>query len=160
MLARTAVLCGVLLFSTACSTCPRTGCDALSSPAGGSQSAIAGVIATESDEVTNGCQDCPFGSTQLALWKTSSAVADEASAQAVVVSAPTVSFRAEGRYRELVDPGEYLVCSSPYCAAIRVDADRVTTVNVKLIYGPAQFSIFDPGATSARSASVFEVPAS
>jgi hypothetical protein len=158
MLGRVAALCSVLLISAACANCPRTGCDALSSPAGGSGTGIAGAIASESDVVGNGCQDCPFGSTQLTVWKTSSPIPDEATARAIVgASGPTVSFHADGRYEQLLDPGDYLLCSNPYCTAIQVDPDQVTTVHVKLINGPAQFIIFDPGTTTARSASVFEV---
>lgn len=74
---------GVLLAAGCSSSCPRAGCDALTTAAADtSHSAVAGVIASETDTEKNGCQECSFGSAQLAFWKTAAIVNDLVTSQA------------------------------------------------------------------------------
>jgi hypothetical protein len=51
----------------ACETCAREGCDALSTHAGqaAGQTRVAGVVASESDVVGNGCQECGFTGAEV-----------------------------------------------------------------------------------------------
>jgi hypothetical protein len=156
---RVALLLSGVVFGS-CANCPREGCDALAAASTGTGGAgIAGVVASESDVIANGCQKCLFGSTQLTIWKASSAVTDNASAAALVHSsvAPTVSLSANGRYEQALDPGSYLVCSRPDCVAVEVSANRVTTVHVKLVEGPPQFVLFDGEGRAQENVSTFEV---
>jgi hypothetical protein len=150
---------GLALLGGCSSSCPRAGCDALKSPATDSgKSAIAGAVASESDVVANGCQECSFSSTQLRIWKTSSAVTDVATAQNVMgASAPVATVHADGHYEQPLDPGFYLVCSTPDCASVEVVADHVTTLHLNLISGPVQFTTFAAGSNAARSIAPLEV---
>lgn len=153
-------LFGGILLATGCSPrCPRAGCDALTMPAADSnRSAVAGAIASETDTVENGCQECSFVSASLAFWKTSSLITDASAARAVVAaSMPLASIRADGRYMQPLDPGTYLVCRQSECASIEVVASRTTTVHLRLIFGPLQFVVFDPGTKTARTAPTLDV---
>lgn len=42
-----------------------------------------------------------------------------------------------------LDPGLYLACASRYCVNIAVSQGQMTTLNVRLLYGPTQFIIAD-----------------
>jgi hypothetical protein len=54
--ARVALLLSGVVFGS-CANCPRAGCDALASASTGTgQTGVAGVVASESDVVANGCQ--------------------------------------------------------------------------------------------------------
>jgi hypothetical protein len=143
----------------ACSVCDRAGCDATGDPiADTGHTALAGVVASESDVIGNGCQTCTFGTANLAIWRTSGPVADNASARAVVgASAPTVSLKAEQRYVLTLDSGSYLVCQVPDCVSVDVVPGHVTTVHIKEINGPTQFIVFDAQARAARTAATLEI---
>lgn len=134
-----------------CNTCNRSGCDSLGTPAPDDhQSAIAGVIASESDTVENDCHACPFSSSALSIWTAPGPVTDVASAKAIIQAAPaTVTFQANGRYRQALDPGSYLLCaprSSNLWACVSVDVvvGHVTPVNLELLPASFQFIVFDP----------------
>lgn len=151
---------GGVLFSVGCSpSCPRAGCDALATAVADTRhSAVAGVIASETDTVENGCQECSFGSARLAFWKTASTITDSSAARTVVVtSLPLAFIQVDGRYEQPLDPGSYLVCRQSDCASIEVVAGRTTTVHVKLLFGPVQFVVFDAGSNAARTAPTLEV---
>ena len=145
-------LCVALCFTLpTCNTCNRSGCDSLGTPAADDhKSAIAGVIASESDTVGNGCQECPFASMTLSIWTVPTQVTDAASAKAIIQAAPaSVTLQADGRYRQALDPGSYLLCAAPSsyesaCLSVDVVAGHVTPVNLKLLFGPFQFIAFDP----------------
>ena len=147
-----AFLCAALSFVIpTCNTCNRSGCDSLGTPAADDhQSAIAGVIASESDLVGNGCQECPFASMSLAIWAVPGPVTDATGAKATIQAGPaTVALKADGRYRQALDPGSYMLCAAPSgyesaCVSVDVVAGHVTPVNLKLLYGPFQFIVFDP----------------
>ena len=146
-------------FATGCAPCNRSGCQALSSPAVDTgRSGIGGVVAIESDVITNGCQECTFGSTTLAVWKTSSPVTDRASARAAVDnSPPTMTILAENRYDLALDPGQYLVCRRPNCVLVEVVSDHLTPVNVRIIFGPTNFIVFDRTSRRQALATEFDV---
>ena len=150
---------GIGLAPTAgCAPCDQAGCDALGSPARDTgASAVAGMIAYQTDVVANGCQECGFSSTMLSFWKTPALVTDTPSAMAIVAGPPTATLQADKRYQQLLDPGSYLVCVRAYCAGVDVLPDHVTTVHVKMGFGPAQFVVFDPGTRNSRSAARLEV---
>jgi hypothetical protein len=151
-----AVACSFLCVVTslalaACNPCNRSGCDALGRPAADDHtSAIAGVVADESDVVANSCQECPFYSMALSIWTAPGLVTDVAGAKAVIQAGPAaVTLQADGRYRQTLNAGSYLLCALPSsnawaCVGIEVIADHVTPVNLKLLYGPFQFTVFDP----------------
>ena len=147
-----------LALTTGCSPCDRAGCDALGSPArDNGASAVAGVVAYQTDVVANGCQECGFSSTMLSFWKTPALVTDARSAMAIVAGAPTATLQADKRYQQPLDAGSYLVCVRAYCAGVDGLPYHVTTVHVKMGFGPAQFVVFDPGTRNARSATTLEV---
>ncbi len=143
----------------ACTLCNRAGCDATAGPvADTGQASIAGVVASESDAIGNGCQACPLGTATLAIWKTSGPVTDDTGAQAIVdASAATVTIQADQRYAQALDPGSYLICQRPYCVSIDVAAGHVTTVHIKEIFGPTQFIVFDAQSKSPRTATTLEI---
>jgi len=135
----------------ACKPCNRSGCDVLDLPAADNgTSAIAGVVASESDVIANGCQECPFASATLAVWAASAPVTDAASAKAIVQAGPAAfTLQADGRFQQALDPGSYLLCADPSshnfaCVSLAVVAGHVTPVNLKLVYGPFRFIVFDP----------------
>lgn len=131
-----AVACG--------SSCPREGCDALRSRASGNVAGIGGVVAYESDVVENGCAECGFGDATIEVYALSAPVTSDAEASAVVRDAsPLTSIEASRRYSAPLEPGEYLVCVHTNCIDVRVATGAVTTVNVKLRYGPASFFVVD-----------------
>jgi hypothetical protein len=135
----------------ACTPCNRSGCDALGAPAADDHtSSIAGVVASESDVVSNGCQECPFAAMALSVWNASGSVADASSAKAIIQAGPAAAqIHADGRYRQALDPGDYLLCASvgsyeSACVSVEVVAGHVTPVNLRLLFGPFQFTVFDP----------------
>jgi hypothetical protein len=84
------------------------------------------------------------------LWKTDALVTDAASAKAVVAgAAPTVTLQVNGRYRQDLEVGNFLVCRRPSCVGVEVVAGHVTTVHVNLPFGIPHLIVFD-GATKAR----------
>jgi hypothetical protein len=135
----------------ACTPCNRSGCDAIRNPAADNgESAIAGSVASESDVVANGCQECPYAGATFSIWAVTAPVTDAASAKAIIKASPAlITFQADGRYRQSMEPGSYLLCASPTgyqpaCVGIDVVAGHVTPVNLKLLFGPSQLIVFDP----------------
>jgi hypothetical protein len=144
--------------------CERSGCDTVGTPAADSgKSEIAGAVATEGDAVENGCSKCPFATWSLALWAVSGPVSDVVSAKAIIQAGPaTVTFDADGRYRQALDPGSYLLCSDPasyscVCVSVDVVAGHATPVNLKLNTGLSYFIVFDP-LTHAKLAATMLYP--
>ena len=63
------VALAVVALLASCTPCNREGCDAMASAAAQSgHSAIAGIVASESDTVGNGCQECRFGVAALGCF--------------------------------------------------------------------------------------------
>jgi hypothetical protein len=148
-----------LLGAPGCTLCDRSGCDALGTPASDEgQSAIAGVLAGESDSVGNGCQECAFASATLSIWAAPAPIGDSASANTLANGAPPdVTIQADRSYRQALDPGSYLLCRRPDCVSVTVVAGHVTPVNLKLIFGPTQFVVFDPQTRAQVTAPTLEV---
>jgi hypothetical protein len=142
---------------SACSSnpdCNREGCDALGRIAhDDGQSAIAGVIASESDAVANGCQECSFGTANLDFFHTTAKISDSTEAQAwIKAHAPDATLAADTAYRQLLDPGDYLVCVEQHaCASAEVAAGHVVTLNIRRINGPPVFLIREYGDASLHS---------
>jgi len=119
---------------------------------------IAGVVAIESDVITNGCVECGFGAATLAIWKADSPVADAQAAKAVVAgSQPTRTVAAGSSYRQQLDPGHYLVRTSSEAVAVEVIDGHLTTLHVLVVFGPPQFILFDPRTKARQAATSFEV---
>ncbi len=139
--------CLVLVAFSGCDpACNRKGCEALGSPAADDHvSSLAGVVALESDAISNGCQECGFSSATLSLWPLTTPVADQDSAKAIVTgSSAPITIKADQRFRQLLDPGSYLVCRRPYCTSVDIVVGHVTPMNVLMVFGPTQFIVFDP----------------
>jgi hypothetical protein len=74
--------------------------------------AIAGVVAAESDVIGNGCQECPFSSMAPSIWTAPGVVTDAAGAKAIMQASPaSFQFQADGHYRQALDPCSYLLCA-------------------------------------------------
>jgi hypothetical protein len=148
-----------LVFVAGCNPCDRSGCEVRDNPAKDSgHSAIAGTVSTETDVVVNGCQECPFGSATLSVWKTATATMDSATAKAIVDgSAATVVVQANQRYLQALDPGTYLVCIRPSCVSLDVTAGHVTTLNVEQVYGPGELLVAEPGERTTHSANRLDI---
>jgi len=111
------------------------------------ESAIAGAIASRSDVVENGCQECPLSSARLKVWQTTALASDQAAAEAAALDPPALVIEAQGHYRKVTGAGFYLMCAPTRdCVPIEVTDGKTTTVNVELPYGPARFFLGSPGA--------------
>ncbi|HEX7598842.1 MAG TPA: hypothetical protein VF518_11550 [Polyangia bacterium] len=164
-----AFLCVVLWFAIpACSLfCERGGCDAAAKPATDKgQSEIAGAVASEGDVVENGCSECPFAKWPLSIWATSEPVNDVGRAKAIIQAGPAmVTLQADGRYRQALDAGSYLLCAvigggyGTVCVGISVVAGHATPVNLQLNTGLSRFTVFDP-ITHAKLATTMFYPGS
>jgi hypothetical protein len=113
---------------SACSSgpCPREGCDAFEKPAVDTgETGVGGVVARESNDTTNGCTECPFGSTRIALWATDNFM------NVLLTAPPTASVQANGRYFLALEPGGYTACVGDNCVDLTVSANHVTSLNVR-----------------------------
>lgn len=152
--------CLVLVALPGCDpACDRKGCDALGSAATDDHvSSLAGVVAYQSDVVSNGCQECVFSSARLSLWPVTTPVVDQDSAKAIVEGSSTpITIQADQRYRQALDPGTYLVCQRPSCTSVDIVAGHVTPMNVKMMDGPTQFIVFDPLTRSRITTPLWDV---
>ena len=147
----------------ACNPCNRDGCDAYQRPAQSTAAGpgIAGIIASLSDVVGNGCQECAFAKGRILIWATPSLIADQASAAALVKSqTATFTVESDGHYEKALDADTYLVCAQQgECAAIAVTTAGRTTVNVRMGNGPFSLAVFEPGSTVRRTSGIFMVEA-
>jgi len=156
------LLAALLPALAGCNDCDRKGCESFSKPASAAiGQGIAGSVSLESDVVADGCQICAFSEAGLEVWP-AQAVVREAGAGCAVSSTPApVSLTALGRYEQALDPGQYVVCVSGGrmrpCIGVPVVAGKVTTVNVKHIFGPSSVAVLDPGSPAFRS-DAFECP--
>ena len=131
----------------ACNPCNRDGCDALQRRApreGGPR--IAGVVASESDAVVNGCQECDFAAVDIKAWPTDQEVTTEAELSRVAQgSADSTRSSANGEYSLPLAPGMYVVCFQNSCFNARADTEEATTLNVRLINGVSSGFLSVPG---------------
>jgi hypothetical protein len=127
------------LVGSACasqSNCDRSGCDALKTRAVDTgKTGIDGFVAEESDVVANGCQQCSLGSAHIDFWTDA----------IVPAGLPTASVDANGRYSLGLDAGSYVACVGSDCVNVTVHANHVTTLNVRVTFGPPQFFVYEPG---------------
>ena len=119
-----------------CESCPREGCEALSTHARAGK--VAGVVASESDVVANDCQECGFAEAPVRAWRVAEPVADDDDLRAAVINAPDgeTTSGSDGMYRlDELPSGALLVCVSSSCFNVEVRDDLTTTLNVRLING-------------------------
>ena len=122
-----------------CSDCAPQGCDGLKTATAQNGSGVAGVIATESDVVKNGCSDCSSGSAQIEIWSTQSvAVSDEEAGAITRATPPTATLTGNGSFSQVLSPGSYLFCVRPSCVSFQVSGSTLT-VNIKRREGPTSF---------------------
>jgi len=142
-----------------CSQCNTEGCDALNDLARAEDvSAIAGIVASKSDVTSDDCTECPFAATELRVWQTPTLVVDSMQAGTMAVGPPTV-IAADGRYRQAVSAGTYLLCDyGNDCVAISVAEGAVTTVNVRTTEGPARFYVSNESRTAVEQAEAIQLP--
>ena len=125
----------------ACDPCERTACEALSqrASANGSESRVAGILASESDSVHDDCAECSFAtSQQVFAWQVEAPAKTSADVRAATTAAPpiaTTTSSADGKYALPLAIGSYLVCVQIFCFNTAVAAQRTTTLNVRLING-------------------------
>jgi hypothetical protein len=158
------IVTSALFGATGCKNvinCDRDGCSAYEHARSdyGITRGIGGFVASESDVVANGCQECAFSSAELKVWSTDTPISDAAAAQSVVDgSSATFTFVAISKYEKTLDPGHYLLCSLPgKCASVTVTETGVFTINVKTLFGPSSILLFEPGIDTPRTEGVFAV---
>jgi hypothetical protein len=133
------------------------GCDALRDRAPGRQSGIGGVIASQSDVVANGCQECGFAQASIEVFQLEEpATSAEAASAAIRGTSPLARIAASARYNMDLDPRSYLVCVTHRCLSVRVVDDAVTTVNIKQRFGPTSFFVVDPTSSKFTEQFGFE----
>ena len=127
-----------------CAECVTEGCDALRDRASGRQSGIGGIVASRSDVVANGCEECGFDRASIEVFQLKGTLAsNDVASAAMSATTPHATIAAFERYHLKLDPGAYLVCVTLHCIGVTVAADTLTTVNIKLRYGPTSFFIID-----------------
>jgi hypothetical protein len=161
--ARLALAGALLLGLSDCQPdCAQEACEAAKAPYGRSaiDQGVAGVVAYRTDSCTNLCCECSDADTMLEIYPVTAPVTDAAGAQAIVAqgSAP-IRFMANKRYERALDAGEYLLCTISRCAPLFVAANKVTTANVLLIYGPAKLYVSTADDRVPRDDRVFDVDA-
>jgi hypothetical protein len=157
-----------LVVPMSCTPCDRSGCEAIARRASPSiPQGVAGSVALLSDVVANGCQECRLSKTDLRLWQRAMPVIDADTARIVQHNEPPMVVSADGRFAVALPVGRnFLFClgrpessEGQPCAAFTVEAQKVTTINAKLVFGPSTLLVFDPGATSPRPETVDFSPA-
>jgi hypothetical protein len=142
------ILLGFAGLLLACQECHREGCDALHSSAAQDGVGIAGIVASSSDVVSNGCEECLFGSTTVKLWQVDAPVGDATAASELTTTvAPTMAIAANQHYRAAAASGKYLLCVLSNCINIALSGNETATVNIKLRNGPTSFFLRKAGST-------------
>jgi hypothetical protein len=153
----------MLFAASSCSECPRTACEDVTRPAKAAiAQGVAGAISYQSDALANGCAPCEYAEAQFAIWATDTLVSSGTEADSVVrASDAGVVIHADQRYEQLLEPGNYLVCTdgplSRFCAAIAVRTGETWTVNLATTYGPGRLIVFAPGSQTPSTSGVFEI---
>ena len=155
-------LAGWLTCCASAGSCPREGCDALNSRVGDGAgvSGVAGLIASESDVVANGCQECGFAAAPVAAWAhqgneaNTSVLRDETSGPALA----SVTAGSDGKYALALEPGNYWICSGIACFGASVVEGHTTTLNIKLINGISTGYLALPDVQSITKIAAIERP--
>ncbi len=148
----------------ACSPCERTACEALSqrASAGGRESRVAGILASESDAVANDCQECSFAAAQqVYAWPVDAPAKTSADVRAATTATPPLAkatSSADGRYALALDSGIYLVCAHISCFSVTVFGGRTTTLNMRLINGPSSGFLGLPDSSNLTRVEGLELP--
>jgi hypothetical protein len=154
----------LVVLLSACESCERSACDAFGEPASAPISqGVAGVVAYETDLIENGCQACEFSTARLRIWQTPQLVTNRAEADALIATSALVDLNADSSYEQELEIGSHLLCLAQLdaqapCVSFVVVAERVTTVNVRVINGPRSLLVFDANSTQARETSDFSAP--
>lgn len=157
MVERVFMVAMVALGLAGCAECPTEGCDALRDRAPGRQPGIGGIIASQSDVVVNGCEECGFAEASIEVFRLKEPVTSaEAASAAIGMTSPLVKLVASARYNAPLDPGAYLVCVARQCLSVRVMDGAVTTVNIKQRFGPTSFFVVDPASNQLHEQFGFE----
>jgi hypothetical protein len=148
--------CTSLLLS--CADCDRSGCERLGELATQGDTGVSGVVAAQSDLVTDGCQECPMGEATLTIWRVDTAVTDAAAAAATVAQRePDVTENVSGQYSRALEAGPHLLCVRPRCIGLTITTGETLTVNVKRLDGPVSFFVGAPGVANLRESPGLEV---
>lgn len=143
--------------SLSCANCERTACEFLDHLANQKGTGMAGIVATPSDLVENGCQECPYGEATLELWYVDEPVTTEADASAVTEREPGFREAVVRDYRFELAPGQYLLCVRPRCIGLEIVANETLTVNIRRPYGWTAFFVGRPRAKDLEPDYGFEV---
>jgi hypothetical protein len=109
------------------------------------ETGVAGVVASSSDLVVDGCQECSFGQANLELWRTDTPITTETAAITLLEErASDVTENVSAHYRLPLEPGPYLLCVRPNCVALTVVVDETLTVNIKRRNGATGFFVGNP----------------
>jgi len=143
---------------SACAECEREGCDALTRLAPERGAGVAGVVAQQSDVVSDGCAECPLASATLEVWTLEAPFERRSEVPALVAARPPDLTRdISGSYDQALSTGWYLLCVRPNCIEINVHEDETLTVNVKRRDGPTGFFVGRHSSPSLEEDLGFEV---
>lgn len=148
----------------ACTPCERTACEALSQRATehGTESRVAGLLASESDAVNDDCQECSFAATQQVFaWRLDAPATTNVDVRAATTTSPPMAKTtsgADGKYALPLDSGTYLVCANISCFNAAVIAGGTTTLNIRLIFGSSSGFLGLPGGTNLTRIEGLQLP--
>jgi hypothetical protein len=152
-LALAVVVASMASTALACAPCDRVGCDEFDEPAAADsvQTGVAGIAASESDAVSNGCQTCVLSQGRLYFWASAAAIADAEAAEVLVADAPLEIVEIDEHYELGLEVGHYLVCRGGFaatyaCAAFEIADGEVATANIKATFGEGELFVLSPGA--------------
>jgi hypothetical protein len=150
------------VFGVACQPCNRDGCDALQSRAPDTgMGRIAGVTASESDAVNNGCQECAFASgIEVSAWAVVQTITTDDELGTATNGAPAASAICSeaGQYALPLAAGAYVVCFQNSCFNASVTLGRTTTLNVRLINGVSRGFVGEGGSGTLSALDAMFLP--
>jgi hypothetical protein len=134
----------------ACDSCDREGCDALGDSVRqrGTGANLAGVAASRSDVVANGCQECTFAEVTVQFWSIPDVVESQAMLDELApsIGEPLQTLSVDKNYELNLADGAYLACvgSSPAsCASFSLGAQQQATLNIRVGNEPGTFFYSD-----------------
>ena len=143
---------------SACAECEREGCDALTRLAPQTDTAVSGVVAQQSDVVSDGCAECPLASAMLEVWTLEAPFERSSEVPALVAARPPDLTRdIAGSYSQALSPGWHLLCVRPNCIELNTHEEETLTVNIKRRDGPTGFFVGRPGSSPLEEDFGFEV---
>lgn len=107
---------------------------------------ITGVIAYSTDSCLNGCCECSYVATQLAIYEVSAPVTSIAQFRAQLGGTPPLlTLDVDERYAQSLDVARYVVCIPSFerCANIEITPSSVVTLNVRRYFGGSRIVVFD-----------------